>query len=233
MRSIAAKLIIAALVSLGPASCGEEPAFIPGMLGDISNPCDGSDPTVGTDKPELCDGKDNDCDGAVDEDFAWDGKLVGEACVGRGECGVGVVECLTTDTATCSTMPEGSQPGSSSEVCNGFDDDCDGITDEEASNAYFRDEDEDGYGDPAVPQSCSPQPGWVSVGGDCDDANAAVNPNADERCNGIDDDCDPATADGADDSWVGQACDGIDTGQCSMGLWSCTSGAAACVEQPE
>ena len=34
--------------------------------------------------------------------------------------------------------------------------------------------------------------GW-SEGRDCDDANAAINPDADEVCNGVDDDCDGAT----------------------------------------
>src|SRR5690606_23282469 len=37
--------------------------------------------------------------------------------------------------------------------------------------------------------SCSPPPGYVPVGGDCNDAVATVNPGASEVCNGVDDNC--------------------------------------------
>ena len=59
----------------------------------------------------------------------------------------------------------------------------------------FRDADGDGYGDADSEQVICPSedgPAWVEDGTDCDDDRAAVNPSATERCNGIDDDCDPA-----------------------------------------
>ncbi|RED44627.1 MopE-related protein [Seonamhaeicola aphaedonensis] len=56
---------------------------------------------------------------------------------------------------------------------------------------YYLDADGDGYGDPMnAIGACSAPVGYVSDNTDCDDSNAAVNPNAIEVCNGIDDDCD-------------------------------------------
>lgn len=73
---------------------------------------------------ELCDNLDNDCDGQTDEDFP-----LGEPCtVGTGECQVtGMVVCATAiGQAVCSLAPLQPQP----EVCDGKDNDCDGLTDE-------------------------------------------------------------------------------------------------------
>lgn len=64
---------------------------------------------------------------------------------------------------------------------------------------YFADADNDGFGNPSVSlRSCSPvpPPGYAPTGGDCNDNNPAIHPNAieipcndiDENCNGADDD---------------------------------------------
>ena len=63
---------------------------------------------------EICNGKDDDCDGQTDEDLE-------KTC--QGNCGKpGVIECKDGKETTCSTD---AQP----EECNGKDDDCDGKTD--------------------------------------------------------------------------------------------------------
>lgn len=51
------------------------------------------------------------------------------------------------------------------------------------------DADQYGAGSSVVVASFQP-PGHISVGGDCNDNNPAVNPGATEVCNGVDDDCD-------------------------------------------
>jgi hypothetical protein len=84
------------------------------------------------------------------------------------------------------------------------------------------DADGDGWSDAA----CEPDPG--SQGGDCDDANASVNPEATEACDGIDNDCDASTADGASEPWLGESCDGTDSDQCLEGTLSCDGGVQAC-----
>jgi hypothetical protein len=77
------------------------------------------------------------------------------------------------------------------------DNDCDGSTDEDATfSNYYVDGDGDGYGAGAATSSCTPITGSVTLDGDCDDSNSAINPAAAESCNNIDDDCDGSTDDG-------------------------------------
>lgn len=49
-----------------------------------------------------------------------------------------------------------------------------------------------------------------------------------ESCNGLDDDSDPTTPDGADETWLGDSCDGPDTDACSEGVSMCTGGGRVC-----
>ncbi|MEO7080739.1 MAG: LamG-like jellyroll fold domain-containing protein, partial [Flavobacteriales bacterium] len=57
---------------------------------------------------------------------------------------------------------------------------------------YYVDADGDGYGTGApIPGfTCNAPSGHATIGGDCDDANGAVNPGAVEICDGFDNDCD-------------------------------------------
>jgi hypothetical protein len=67
---------------------------------------------------------------------------------------------------------------------------------------WYADADGDTFGNASVTtQSCTQPVGYVSVAGDCNDANAAIRPNATEVCNGIDDNCNGSTDEGAGPFW--------------------------------
>jgi hypothetical protein len=81
-----------------------------------------------------CDGKDNNCNGLVDESFTDKGK----PCVESGKQGIcqgtGTYTCNSGGTATLCTITTPGQ-AAKDEQCNGLDDDCDGLVDEEADDA--------------------------------------------------------------------------------------------------
>jgi len=125
----------------------------------------------------LCDGLDDDGDGEVDEDFSWQGIAVADGCPGVGICGEGVVECTSDHKgAVCSTLPGGSATPAGDEICDGLDNDCDGITPPEEVD-----------GDDDSVLLCA---------GDCDDSDAEVFPDAGELCDGKDNDCNGKTDEG-------------------------------------
>jgi MYXO-CTERM domain-containing protein len=87
------------------------------------------------------------------------------------------------DDASATVNPD------AAEVCNGADDDCDGANDDGVTLLRFTDADGDGVGAGASFETCDPR-GTAEVDGDCDDASAAVNPQAEEIvADGIDNDC--------------------------------------------
>jgi hypothetical protein len=54
----------------------------------------------------------------------------------------------------------------------------------------YNDFDMDGHGSPDMPAFvCPDEPGWVPLGDDCDDIDPAIHPDADETCDGLDNDC--------------------------------------------
>jgi hypothetical protein len=102
------------------------------------------------------------------------------------------------------------------ELCNGFDDNCDGLADDDdpfvaAGYPWYYDLDRDGFGvvsaapdGPTSPRyACSlPEGPWTGLSGDCDDSTTAVSPVIPERCNGLDDNCDELIDDDAVDRRV-------------------------------
>jgi hypothetical protein len=67
------------------------------------------------------------------------------------------------------------------EVCNGIDDDCDGLIDEGFQITYYKDNDGDGFGtasETVVASQCAPPAGYASQAGDCNDNNPDVYPGS-------------------------------------------------------
>ena len=96
----------------------------------------------------------------------------------------------------CDDADPAVHPGAA-EVCNGVDDDCDGLLDTVDDGlvdgvAAFTDSDGDGFGDPDRPVvACALGDGAVEDATDCDDSVSTTHPGATERCETVaDDDCD-------------------------------------------
>jgi hypothetical protein len=133
---------------------------------------------------DPCDGLDNDCDGAVDEDTLRDGDGDG---YGVGLCPTGLLDCDDTDP----TIHPGATEDRGDVPC--VDRDCDGACEEDPQ---LQDDDGDGFCEsgPAVAGTgfCDGAPGPV----DCDDADPTAfprDPTFDEdESDGVDNDCDGA-----------------------------------------
>jgi hypothetical protein len=179
-----------------------------GYLPDAGD-CDDTRATSNPSATELCDGFDNDCDGDIDEALllTWyrdaDGDRFG----------------TETDTVQACTAPEGyvaaagdcddtraNSNSAATELCDGFDNDCDGDIDESVRLSWYRDADGDRFGNDAdTVAACAAPEGYVSAGGDCDDARIDANPSATELCDGIDNDCDGSTDEDGRTPWYRDA----------------------------
>ena len=83
---------------------------------------------------------------------------------------------------------------------DGIDNNCNGKVDEGFEEIrFYADEDGDGFGDPLFSRLSIARPaGYASNSLDCNDSNARVNPNATEREDNIDNDCDGSVDEGSD-----------------------------------
>ncbi len=140
--------------------------------------CDDADPARSPLLDEVCSGSDTDCDGLVDGPSAEGAEPFYEDLDGDGFPGLLIgVGCalppgaVWDDADDCDDLRAESNPGAS-ELCDGLDNDCDGVLPEEEQDA-----DEDGF------QPCT---------GDCDDARADVSPvvGRESLCDAVDEDCD-------------------------------------------
>ena len=77
------------------------------------------------------------------------------------------------------------------EICDGFDNNCDGQADEGVLITFYADSDNDGFGSPYITTlSCELPVGYATTGTDCDDTYTQTYPGATEICDDKDNDCD-------------------------------------------
>ncbi|MEK7524532.1 MAG: M23 family metallopeptidase [Patescibacteria group bacterium] len=150
--------------------------------------------SAGEPEPERCDGWDNDCDGERDEDIVVPCTSI---------CGQGTQTCYRPWTGVYFTPCTAPQP--QDEVCDGLDNDCDGMTDEELVETYWN--------------PCYPYPVWCVIG----EWMAEEHQEPEEEvCNNYDDDCDGAV----DDYVAVRECETV-CGQgvewCLFGEWICNT----------
>ena len=139
--------------------------------------CDDGDVTVHPGAEEVCNGVDDDCDGAIDEDAldadTWHVDLDGD---GAGDPASTLLACdqpagAVADGTDCDDGDPAVHPGAE-EACDGVDTDCDGALDEDEADL-----DGDGFD--------------VCADLDCDDGDPDAWPEAPEDCaDGSDQDCD-------------------------------------------
>lgn len=109
-------------------------------------------------------------------------------------CGVDEDGDGVTVPADCNDGDASIYPGAP-EICDGWDNDCDGRFDIDAVDAstFYVDADGDGWGDPSSPiEACAQGFGVVVDDLDCDDGDADRFPGAPETCDGsaVDSNCD-------------------------------------------
>ncbi|MCA9674357.1 MAG: hypothetical protein KC464_04870, partial [Myxococcales bacterium] len=203
--------------------------------------------------PEVCDGMDNDCDGVDDNGFDFDNDpahcggctacTVAHATAGcaSGGCTVGACDFGWHDR---NGLPgDGCESfciATGAELCDGVDNDCDGLVDE----GFDTQTDVNNCG------SCGNVCGFANATATCDAGACAIDacdPNfwddnglpgdgceygcvltngGVETCDGQDNDCDGVIDDG--NPGANQVC-GTTTGACDTGLTSCSNGAIVCV----
>jgi hypothetical protein len=181
---------------------------------------------------ELCDGLDNDCNGLADDQVSdGQGHSTGDACCrfgakcGEGVCTEGAYACAGSQVVCAGGV------GPSMELCDGLDNDCNGIVDDV----------------PGQGMACA-MPGGCAGIFECELGTGLVCIAAAsglEVCNGLDDDCDGSIDEEPDvtenDSSIGVECDAPispnDAPPCMAGKTVCKAGGPICegavTSQPE
>ena len=171
---------------------------------DNADDCDDSDPEISPAADEACNEIDDNCDGQIDEEpsldpLTWyqdaDGDGWGNDEVTTSAC---TVPSGYAEQAGDCDDTDGHVHPNLGEICDEIDQDCDGEIDEDPvgeGSDYHADVDGDGFGDAyTAVYACEQPSGYVEDDSDCNDTEAAINPDAVDECgddaDGVDDDCD-------------------------------------------
>ena len=170
-------------------ACSEPTGYVA-----VGNDCDDTAAEAFPGGEEVCDDLDNDCNGIIDDGVGelyyadGDSDGFGDPETARGSCVP--LDGYVTDDTDCDDTSNASYPGGE-EVCDELDNNCDGTVDEGVTTTYYTDTDGDGFGlADDTTESCSLPTGYAAVPGDCDDSDSAIQPDADEVCDTVDNDCD-------------------------------------------
>jgi len=160
--------------------------------------------TVGTPSDETCNDLDDDCNGEADDG------LVVVTGTDIGECVEGIERCIGGAWTVVQVRVD-----PIAELCDGLDQDCDGIADDEAPSCCT----------PGTVRTCGIETGECTVGsqsctGDFSWTACTGMPPSEEHCDGLDNDCDS----GVDERWtllLGSVCS-VGLGTCARsGVYEC------------
>ncbi len=159
-------------------------------------------------RAEICNGRDDNCDGQVDEENPESGNPCNTGALGA--CAAGVTDCRAGRLLCLPNVAPGV------EICDGQDNDCDGQVDED---------------DPGGGVVCATGLGGTCAAGlsHCVDGGVVCvpdHPPADELCNGLDDNCDGQVDEGNPEG--DQRCDTGGRGVCADGRTVCDNGSVHC-----
>ena len=159
--------------------------------------------TCGT-SDTSCDGVDNDCNGLVDDGYISQSTT----------CGAGA--CASTGTTSCVAGVESDScvpgTGSADDNCDGIDNDCDGLIDEDYDNGQTT--------SCGIGACTSSGTLMCQMGSEVDSCVPGIPAPIDSTCNAIDDDCD-----GVEDEDFGSTPTTCGIGACqSTGVTSCVNG---------
>ena len=186
----------------------------------ITGDCNDNNAAINPVATEVCDGVDNDCDGSIDEGL--------------------------TTTFYADTDGDGfGDPGNAVQDCNapaGFvvdNTDCDdNDADEFPGQVWYLDADGDDYSNGSSQTTCQRPTNHftaaelIATSGDCNDNNAAINPDATEICDGVDNDCDGSIDEGGTQTFYADT-DGDGFGDPANSVQDCSPPAGFVVDNTD
>lgn len=193
--------------------------------------CNDNDENINPAAPEVCDGGDNNCNGYDDEGLAEytyfrdsDEDTYGNAGDWIQTCEATAPEGYVTNAMDCNDADGNINPGAV-EICDGIDNNCNALEDDGLPIVmYYRDNDGDNYGDSAnMVEACDGMEpdGYVANDQDCDDNNSEINPDAEETCDGRDNNCNGLEDDGLELITYYRDSDGDDFGDATTVVEDC------------